>query len=234
MSRRIQQDFIDLISYFENYDLSTVLSEEKFKENAKCIHRKLYSFLVLSGELEYQRIFEGTHDAYKKYFNEIGSDLILAFFCWVSGAYKPAELQLRSSIENFIKTFIYNEDHTIISNKNVYEIFEIATNSNIFSPPICLKHLNSLKMQYSTLCAFVHSSSEKLFQNNALSLLPRYDNTLACEFCANFQGVLNSMLSISYYTFYDNIFHMHVENRELFLQGLLKKDKVEIYKNKLK
>ena len=40
------------------------------------------------------------------------------------------------------------------------------------------------------------------------------------------------MLSILYYTYYDNIYKMHEENRDLFLQGLLKSDKAKIYQSK--
>lgn len=229
MNRLISDDFKRLINYFNGYNLRTVIVKAEFEKNAKSIHRKLYAFLVLTNELELQKILPSSDETLNKLFKEIGSDLILSFFCWVNGAYKPAELQLRSSIENFIKAFLYNQTPQIITTKSVYEIFNIAEKSDIFNNQICFSHYALLKREYSSLCAYVHSSIDKLAQNEALIQLPKYNDTLANEFCMHFQNVVNKMLSISYYTYYDNVYLMHVTNRDLFLQGLLKNDKYEIY-----
>lgn len=229
MSRLIGDDFNRLITYFNEYNLKTVITKDAFERNAKSIHRKLYAFLVLTNELEQQSILSSSEDILRKLFKEIGSDLILSFFCWVNGAYKPAELQLRSSIENFVKAFLYKQFPQIIMTKSVYEIFDLAENSDIFNNKICYSHYSVLRNEYASLCAYVHSSMDKLAQNEALIQLPKYNNALADEFCTHFQNVANKMLSISYYTYYDNVFLMHTTNRDLFLQGLLKKDKQEIY-----
>lgn len=232
MNRLISDDFKRLMDYFNGYNLKNVIEKDEFQKNAKSIHRKLYAFLVLTNELELQKNLPSSDETLNKLFKEIGSDLILSFFCWVNGAYKPAELQLRSSIENFVKAFLYNQTPQIIATKSVYEIFDIAGNSDIFNNKICFSHFALLKNEYSSLCAYVHSSIDKLVQNEALIQLPKYNNILANEFCMHFQNVVNNMLSISYYTYYDNVYLMHVTNRDLFLQGLLKKDKYEIYNYK--
>lgn len=229
MNRLIGDDFNRLITYFSEYNLRTVITRDEFKINAKSIHRKLYAFLVLTNELEMQNILSSSEEILSKLFKEVGSDLILSFFCWVNGAYKPAELQLRSSIENFVKAFLYKQFPQIIMTKSVYEIFDLAENSDIFNNKICFSHYSILRNEYASLCAYVHSSMDKLAQNEALIQLPKYNNVLANEFCIHFQNVVNKMLSISYYTYYDNVYLMHVTNRDLFLQGLLKRDKYEIY-----
>ena len=232
MSRLIQTDFDKLILYLKSYNLDKVISDPDFNNNAKCIHRKLYSILMFNSEMESQNLFSSCDDTLKCYFKEIGSDLILAFFCWVNGAYKPAELQLRSSIENFIKALSYKEKPSIIATKNVFEVFDSAAQTTVFNNDICTKYLSELKFEYSSLCAFVHSSPQKLAQNDALITLPTYNAKNATEFCSHYQKILNNMLSILYYTYYDNIYKMHEENRDLFLQGLLKSDKAKIYQSK--
>lgn len=231
MSRYIQQDFKKLLSYFERYSLKNVITDKEFLGNAKCIHRKLLSILILSNELEAQN---GLNEIENKYLKEVCSDLILAFFCWANGAYKPAELQLRSSIENFIKALIYRTNTTIISTKNVYEIFDIASNSAIFNNKVCKKHFNALHNEYSNLCAFAHGRLDSLSQTGALINLPEYDFKLASDFCNYFQRTINSMLSVLYFNYYANVFRMHEQNRDIFFQGVLKADKAEIYLEKTK
>ena len=232
MSRLIESDFNRLLDYLENYCLKDIILKEDFRKTAKCIHRKLYSFLLLLNELETQKVLTDSKGTMKMYFKEIGSDLILSFFCWSNGAYKPAELQLRSSIENFIKALLFETTPIVISEKSVYEIFDIASNSNIFNNEICLNYYTKLRNEYSTLCSSAHSSIDKLSQNEALINFPRYNVELSNAFSKHYQNVINQMLSISYYSFYDNVFQMHAMNRDLFLQGLLKKDKAQIYNYK--
>ena len=226
MSRYIQSDYNKLLTYLENYSLKTVLTDDEFQRNAKCIHRKLLSILIMINELEAQKVFD---DVERKYFTEIGSDLIQAFFCWANGAYKPAELQLRSGIENYIKALVYKEKTTILMIKNVYEVFDEAASSKVFDNEVCKKHFDTLHNEYSNLCAFVHGAIHSLFQIGAMISLPEYNSKLASEFCNNFQRTVNSMLSVLYYNYFANVFKMHDENREIFLQGLLKADKAEIY-----
>lgn len=231
MNRYIQSDYNKLLTYLENYSLKTVITDDEFQRNAKCIHRKLLAILIMINELEVQKVFD---DVERKYFTEIGSDLILAFFCWVNGAYKPAELQLRSGIENCIKALVYKEKNGILIIKNVYEIFDEASKSDAFDNNVCSKHFITLRNEYSSLCAFVHGEINSLSQMGAMISLPEYDAKLATEFCNNFQKIINSMLSVLYYNYFANVFKMHEANREIFLQGLLKADKAEIYHVKTK
>lgn len=232
MNRIVQEDFQKLLHYFSEYTLSNVAADTGFQNNAKSIHRKLYSFLVFVCEAENDKYFSDT--TIEQYYGEAGSDLILALFCWANGAYKPAEFQLRSAIENFIKASLYSEKNDIITCKSVYEIMDFATSSDTFKNPICQQHLAKLKNAYSGLCAFVHSSPDKLSSEKALIQLPKYSKNNADEFTKNFQSVVNSLLSLLYFHHYTFIFSIHSINRELFFQGLTSTDKAAIYAEKTK
>lgn len=232
MSRTIDYDFNRLLEYFQNYCLKDIILKEDYIKTAKCIHRKLYSFLLLLSELEAQGVLKNPNSTMRMYFKEIGSDLILSFFCWANGAYKPAELQLRSSIENFLKALLLETVPNITLEKSVYAIFDIASNSSVFNNKISFNYYAKLRNEYSVLCASVHSSVDKLSQSEALINFPKYNIKLSDDFSKHFQNVINQMLSISYYSFYDNVFQMHAVNRDLFLQGLLKQDKALIYNYK--
>ena len=91
-----------------------------------------------------------------------------------------------------------------------------------------------MKNLYSSLCAFVHSSLDKLSQTQALITLPQYNSESANEFSILFQKTINSILSILYYNYYELVYKMHTSNREMFLQGLLSSDKAKIYDEKTK
>lgn len=232
MNRDIQTDFDKLLNYYSQYNLKTIIKDQKFVTNAKTIHRKLYSYLVFMCEAENTNTFK--FEIIQKYYNESGSDLILSLFCWSNGAYKPAEFQLRSSIENFIKASLYIEWNDVICCKSVYEIMDYASNSNFFNNIICKTSLSKITNSYSGLCSFVHSSPEKLVSQRSLIQLPQYNIRSSDEFTKDFQNVVNNFLSILYFSYYDLIFSMHNTNRELFLQGLTYKDKAAIYEEKTK
>lgn len=230
MNRIIQQDYEKLISYFSNYNLKAIIKDISFQNNIKSIHRKLYAYIVFKNEAVSKHFFPS--DIMETYYDEVSSDLILSLFCWANGAYKSSEFQLRSAIENFSKAILYPERNDIIFCKNVSEIMDFATASSIFDNDICKSHLNKIRNTYSNLCAFVHSSPEKLSSQNALIQLPKYNQINADEFTKNYHTVVNGILSITYYTYYTFIFSMHPTNRDLFLQGLTTSDKKNIYEEK--
>lgn len=232
MNRIIQKDYEKLLSYFSDYNLKNIIEDTSFQNSVKSIHRKLYAYIVFKNEAVSKHFFSS--DIVETYYSEVGSDLILSLFCWTNGAYKSSEFQLRSAIENFFKAILYSEKNDIIFCKNVSEIMDFATNSTIFSNDICQSHLNKIKNTYSNLCAFVHSSPEKLSSQDALIQLPKYNQISADEFTKNYHTVVNGILSIIYYTYYTFIFSMHPTNRDLFLQGLTTLDKKKIYEEKTK
>ena len=232
MNRIVQNDYEKLLSYFYSYNLKDIIEDANFQSNAKSIHRKLYAYIVFKNEAVSKHFFAA--DIMNNYYSEVSSDLILSLFCWANGAYKSSEFQLRSTIENFLKAILYPERNDIILCKNVSEIMDFAINSAIFSDDICKFHLNKIRNTYSNLCAFVHSSPEKLSSQDALIQLPKYNPVSADEFTQNYQTVINGILSITYYTYYAFIFSMHPTNRDLFLQGLTTTDKKKIYEEKTK
>lgn len=232
MSREIKQDYEKLISYFADYNLSDVISNPNFLNNMKCIHKKLYTYQIFICEAEAHKLFPSA--SILEYYAEVGSDLILSLFCWANGAYKPAEFQLRSAIENFLKASLQSIKDDIILCKNVSDIMDFASTSTFFNNPICKSDFEILRNKYSILCAFVHSSPEKLISEKALIQLPKYNEPLAKEFTQNFLAILNCFLCFIYYNYYEFVFSIHNANRNLFLQGLSSSDKEKIYKEKTK
>lgn len=235
MNRLIQNDYDKIVGFFNDYSLKEISTNEYFNVQSKNMHRKLYSLILFINEMKKQNTdYEYISNVAFLYFCDVAADLIMSYFCWINGAYKPAELQLRSSIESFLKAVSYDEKPQIITLKNVYEVFDLSLDTNSFSNEICKKKYDLLKDTYSKLCATAHGALDKLSDIGALIKFPEYDVTLAKVVVNNFERIINSYLCVIYWCFYENVYLMHEFNRELFFQGLLKADKRDVFQNKTK
>ncbi len=230
MSREIEQDFQYTLQFLNQYTLETMISNPKCHNQIKCMHRKLYSFMVFLNEMERINCIDKVS---LKYFKEVSTDLILTLFCWINGVYKSAKLQMRSSIENFLKATSYLEEPKVIDKKSVYEIFDIAESTVCYSNDFSKLRFNVISSEYSKLCATVHGALEKLCDVGGLIKFPVYDEIEAMETSNDFDKIISAYLGVIYFTYYTNIFQMHELNRDLFLQGLGKKEKSDIYNIKL-
>ena len=218
MSRVIYSDFERMETFLKNYSLEKLTEDDDFKRELKLLHRKLYSFMVFNSELISQnKARKKLHNITTTYIKEAVSDIVLALFCWVHGAYKPANLQLRSSIENFLKGILYESIPTIVEEKRVYLIFNLAKENTIFNNEIGEKHFNSISHYYSKLCQVAHGEINSLSEIDALKLFPVHDNHKSNEFILCYTGLLDSMLAMIYMTYYTYIYKMHEFNIELFL-----------------
>lgn len=230
MNREIEQDFQYAIQFLNQYTLEPMISNPKCHNQIKCMHRKLYSLMVFLNEMERLNCID---EISMKYFKEVSADLILTIFCWTNGAYKSAKLQMRSSIENYLKATAYPEEHKVIETKSVYEIFNIAGSTVCYSNYFSKVRFNIISSQYSKLCATVHGALEKLCNIGGLIKFPEYDEIEAKETSDDFDKIITAYLGVIYFTYYKNIFQMHELNRDLFLQGLGKKEKSDVYKIKM-
>lgn len=222
------QDYQRVLEYLKSFSFDKLLVNDNFLKQIKNVHRKTYALLVFQAEFEVNKGFGKLDEVALKYLKEVTTDMILAFFCYLNGTYKPSRLQLRCSIENFIKTLLYPENNQIIIQKNVYEIFDIASNSLIFSNSICRENYTLILNQYKNLCAIVHGAVTELSGTNAMIIFPQYDKAKADCLEHDFSHIIEAFLSILYYTYYPEVYKMHELNRELFLQAVKKKDKARI------
>ena len=109
MSLYINRDADKLVKYFKEYRLENVFLESGFIDEFRKVHKKSLGYLVLYSEIEKQnKIKMFWADKAIFYLQESVSDVLQSVFAWVNGAYKPANLLLRSSIENFNKAVIGN------------------------------------------------------------------------------------------------------------------------------
>lgn len=91
---------------------------EEFVDEFKKVHKKALGYLVIYSEMEKQNITRRHLDNKALfYLKESVSDVLQSVFAWVNGAYKAADLLLRSSIENFNKAIIGNVNNDVYTEK---------------------------------------------------------------------------------------------------------------------
>lgn len=224
MSRRINDDFLLLEDFITNYQLSKYNSDPEQIEKYKSMHKKLYAFLVFVAEFERQSINKNSD----KFLSEVSSDLMLSLFCAIQGMYKPAKLQLRCGIENFIKAIIMIDTPQIVVETSVYAIFDAATKDKHFATVTGDKVRQKIRNAYTILCHTVHGDTSVMHPLSALSLLPEYDEKFLAEFANIYIGCVEHYLEIFYLNYPMVLDNMHPYNKQDVLDAMSKKTKSEV------
>ncbi len=226
MSRRITEDFIKLNNFFNNYSLHSYATARKQIEECKTMHKKLYGLMIFVAEFNYQTA--KSQMLISDFFNEMNSDLLLSLFNWVQGMYKPAKLELRCSIENFLKALLLINTPSVIEEKSVYAIFDLAKADKHFQTDLGRAQIDLLRNDYSILCRTVHSAPLELHSTSALNLLPQYDKVFSEEIITLYTRILEAILGVLYLNYPTIVDNMHPENKKDYLDCLSTTTKSQI------
>ena len=218
MSRRINDDFSAFTQFLSGYNLTSYTSIPKQVDTCKGMHKKLFGLLIFNAEFKTQ----GEHPDSVVFLEEMASDLLLSLFCVVQGMYKPAKLQLRCSIENYLKSLIMIDTPAIIEEKSVFAIFDTAKADCHFSTPMGQTCVDSLHNDYATLCRTVHGDPQEMNPTSALSMLPQYDKAMQQEVASIYIRTIESCLAVLYLNFPAVVDKMHPDNKKDFLDCLAK------------
>lgn len=224
MSRRLTQDFEKLSSFLFSYNLSNYIACQQQINECKSMHKKLYGLMIFSAEYN----FQNEYTYFSRFIEEMSSDLLLSLFNWLQGMYKPAKLELRCAIENFLKAVLFLSDATVLQEKSVYEIFDAAKLDKHFQTEFGEKCIQQLRNDYSTLCRTVHSDPLQMHSTSALNLLPQYNMNLSVELVNIYIRIVENSLGILYINYPVTVDNMHPENKKDFLDSLSKITKKEI------
>lgn len=168
MSRIVKRDFKELLEYLEAFNIKKLLGESLYKEQISISHKKYFSFLVLTTELD--NTILGKDYLFLK---ETGSDLLSCLFHLSTGSYKSSKLILRSSIECFLKAFTLSWIPDIDKEKSVYEIFDKIKQLPYFRSEIQKSEFKNIHSIYKTLCKDVHVAEKVNMANvNSLDFFP--------------------------------------------------------------
>lgn len=229
MSREINQDYESLEKFISEYQLEGVLNED-FILQLKPIHKRLFALMTITAEIEHHN---KTHKVLPTesliYLKESVSDIGQALFCWVLGAYKPALLIVRSSIETFVKSISFQEIPDILNEKSMYNVFDEARKTSFFSSGLGDYYFQKIHSEYKDLCKTVHSADQsKMAHINALKTFPIFTLKDASNVSKNIVNILTSLISLLYVCFFTFIPLMHPKNQINFLSTIPKSTKQKI------
>lgn len=225
MSREVKKDFKELLEFFDKFNLCDVLKDETLLDSLKPLHKKYFSYLTFMSEaLHNQSPQNGTpiSGTQQDYLLESCSDIGNSIFLTLNGAYKPSKMMLRSSIETFLKGFVFDEIPTIVTEKSVYEIFDQVRNCAFFSKETqLLSSFDILRNEYSQLCSDIHTATAgNMVHITALLYFPNFDKSEAIKIGSHFDKIVTNILILLGVKF-NYLFHeMHHRNKEIVLNSI--------------
>lgn len=220
MSREIKEDFDALSSFLKDYTISPMLDNSYYLAGMKSIHKSYLPMLTFVAEFSQNAT---TQHAVVDRIKECSSDLGFCLFLVAHGAYKPANVMLRSSIENFIKSITYSHDPTVLTEKKVYLIFSKCESMDIFMQPDFKNIFNEIKQIYGELCAYVHTAERiNMAHISALCTLPSFNQNTYDYLSIKFKKLVVNYLKILTFIYKSVFFTFNINNRKNILSILPK------------
>lgn len=222
MNSNIKKDLDILINFYNNYSLKSRFEDNEFIIIFKSIHKKIYAYLVVVMEIKYQNVIKSAfNECQLRYLEESVSDILESSFAWTNGAYKAANLLMRSSIENFIK-FALGDDESVYIEKNVYKIFEKANCDDRFSHVITKAKISSILYNiYGEMCKSSHTASYNDMEHLvSLDALPTWDSQKAEVYKDNISNVLNAYFGFFLANNPKIINDMYRKNKDIFYEAI--------------
>lgn len=229
MTRERLDDFEALRSYVAHYSICSSLKDPGYVASLKRIHKCYFAAIAWHSELAhssgaFKEIYEDCNDEIIIRLGEVVSDLGSCVFNWINGNYKASKVILRVCIENFVRAVSAVESKSQITEKNVYNLFNVASSQAIFGS--CKSCYEALHADYKSLCADAHTASLQNMQHlTSLAELPAFEkgkSEAAEVFIVRVSSNINSAFCIIFNKFYHSIYH---RNKENILDGVAKSKK---------
>lgn len=231
MTRERKDDFQKLVEFLANYAISNEASDPGFQVLLKQLHGKLFAFLTLVVEIETLNLESKSYSVQSlAYSFECASDLAQSLFCWVHGAYKPADLILRSSIETFVKATCGTENPQIFLERSVYQVMDYARASKACGSSLVAKYFERIYNEYALLCGVAHSeSADRQTQVQALRMFPKFDQQSAETFGKRFVVLIDRYIAILLANNETAFRKAHYKNQKIVLDSLPREIKQELF-----
>lgn len=131
------------------------------------------------------------------HFREAVSDIGSGFFCCLHGAYKPAHMALRSSVENYLRFSAGAFDKTALATTSVYDLFDIARGTLSFAEGRST-YYGQLRSSYVELCKYSHSASlAHLAGIHALQHFPSFDENTFIDWLKHAKKCMAAMVCVT-------------------------------------
>ena len=228
MSREIKKDLDELYSYIGGYSTKSMLSDSRYASFVSICQKRYYSFLTFIGELE-QYSNAGISEEQYLFLKESCSDCGLSLFDALHGNYKGAKLLMRSSIENFVKGYMYNVIPNITKEKNVYALFESVKQSYPFTESDIQPLYNRIHDIYKELCAIVHTATKlQLSSMTAFSIFPYYEEKESKYISTRLLKLVDAYVTLLALKYNKEYHSFHFSNKGIINTSLLNQYKKKV------
>lgn len=167
MSRVADSDLNDLATFIDAYRVPSDLGAQARSLLLKRGHRHVLAALQIwerfssdarSGSAFLHSVrLDASSDVFE-YIGEYFSDLVCVLACAIHGLYKPANMQLRSSIESLVRGVAGLTSLESKETKSVYRLFELAAMQKPFRDSSATDFA-LLQQVYGEQCLYVHSAT---------------------------------------------------------------------------
>lgn len=227
MSREVNKDFEEFVSFLKNYKLNKIFKNDEVIENLKKIHKKYYSYLTLISELELlidnPKLNPELNKVQFTYLVESSSDILSAVFHSINGSYKSARMMLRSSIETYFKGFCEPDIHGILEEKRIFVIFDSIRELEYFKKEPQKSLLDSCLSEYGDLCKDTHTAKEINMQKlTAFKYFPSYDNDQMNDLSKRILKLIPIYLFLVCNRYNNYFQQMHHRNKEVIILSIKK------------
>lgn len=236
MTRDVSADFGGYKQHLDQFRYEHLLADKDYVAALVPLHQSFLALLTLCSELT-----EAEGDAVsgfelrfgiggKAYLRELVSDIGQSLFCFSSGAYKASLVTLRSSIESFAKSLSLSHTPDVLTQKNVYLVFDLAKTAPFFKSAVAIDELSRLLQIYDELNLYVHTvTDQSMFHYLRLGVFPQYVPDRAAKVSDYLLRVMNAVLYSIASFMRDDMFKIHHKNRDVILAGLQPAQRVKFY-----
>jgi hypothetical protein len=175
----------ELLKFLRDFELSSIAGNKHLQSEVTKTFKYYFPLLLLEKATRDHPPWKVKDkvDRFVLYFREAISDICQSIVLASAGFYKPAQLSLRSGLENWIRCIGLAEDQIVLTLKSVFELIDLVKSvPAIAKNPIAKDHFGVLRQRYSMLCGYVHtSSSAHMALTTAAGAYPRYIEKEASE-----------------------------------------------------
>lgn len=174
----------ELVSFLEGYKLEEVLRDPQLNQRLSQSFKKYYPLLLLEGGIDRKPPWSNNQktEVFRLYFRESISDICQSLLLTVQGFYKPAQLSLRSGLENWVRCIGLAQDQGVLSLTSVFELMDLVKATPIVtSSKMSKQYFDTIRSRYSILCGYVHTTNAShMALTTAAGSFPRYISRDAC------------------------------------------------------
>lgn len=168
----------ELLLFRESFGLAEIMSTPQLRARLEKSFKRYYPLLILERGIGHKSPWTSKDktDQFHLYFREAISDICQSIVLTVCGLYKPAQLSLRSGLENWVRCMGLAEDQSVLALKSTYELIDLVkATPAVKGNDLAKQYFGTLKGRYATLCSYVHTSSAAhMALTTAAGAFPRF------------------------------------------------------------